>query len=174
MPVHPGALQLATEISRHFTVDSLDYAIMEQSQSILEQLRMQLNELNGFVNVFGPDERRSQIDISCPASFKVVKDALTLFLSDHVPDLHVELYRPQSNTKWSALYSQGKSLEEFIHVEAPEMRFDCAFNSCRYLQLDSGEDKSLLAMCMLINFHGCNVKPEVQRECYTILFKLQA
>ena len=36
VPVHPGALQLATEISRHFTVDSLGYAIMEQSQSILE------------------------------------------------------------------------------------------------------------------------------------------
>ena len=70
MPVHPGALQLATEISRHFTVDSLGYAIMEQSQSILEQLRRQLNELNGFVNVFGPDERRSQIDISCPASYQ--------------------------------------------------------------------------------------------------------
>ena len=40
------------------------------SQSILEQLRMQLNKLNGFVNVFGPDERRSQIDISCPASYQ--------------------------------------------------------------------------------------------------------
>ena len=73
VPVHPGALQLATEISRHFTVDSLGYAMLYHvlpSQSILEQLRMQLNTLNGFVNVFGPDERRSQIDISCPASYQ--------------------------------------------------------------------------------------------------------
>ena len=35
------------------------------------------------------------------------------------------------------------------------------------LQFDWVEDKSLLAVRMLVNLHGCNVKPEVQRECYT-------
>ena len=39
------------------------------------------------------------------------------------------------------------------------------------LQFDWAEDKSLLTLRMLDNLHGSNVKPVVQRECYTILFK---
>ena len=132
----PSSLEIARLLSNGFLKENYDRIIVEvvqiNSTTFLENFN-ELDESEFDKIIFGSttDALRMQRRVEPMVEFKVLQDALNLFLNDHASN-PIDASSLKDSLIWKVLKSKKGCKRQDLHVDAPEMQGETAAHNMRY------------------------------------------